>query len=142
MSIDIANEQDLAAVDEDGIRSLCARVLLQHDVDAGLSIAYVDDATIGRLNRQYLGRDETTDVLAFPLDDAAEPDEPLLGEIVVSVETAVRESGARGLSVEAEIALYTVHGLFHLLGYDDHDPQATARMRQAERQALQEAGLA
>lgn len=142
MTIDIANQQDLATVDEDGIRSLCARVLRHHDVEAGLSIAYVDDAAIRDLNRQYLGRDETTDVLAFPLGDATDPDGPLLGEIVVSAETAARESGARGLPAEAEIALYTVHGLLHLLGYDDHGPEATARMRQAERQALDQAGLA
>ncbi|MFW6161863.1 MAG: rRNA maturation RNase YbeY [Planctomycetota bacterium] len=142
MTIDVANQQDLATVDEDGIRSLCTQVLRQHDADAGLSIAYVDDAAIGELNRQYLGRDEATDVLAFPLDDATDPEAPLLGEIIVSVETAAREAEARGLPLGAEIALYTVHGLLHLLGYDDHDPQATARMRQAERQALERAGLA
>lgn len=142
MTIDIANQQDLATVDEDGIRGLCARVLRQHGVDAGLSIGYVDDAAIRQLNAQYLGRDEPTDVLAFPLDDPGDPEGPLLGEIVVSAETAVREAAARGLPVNAEIALYTVHGLLHLLGYDDHDPEAATRMRQAERQALEEAGLA
>lgn len=141
MTIDIANQQSLADVDEDGIRRLCAQLLAQHDTHAGLSICYVADDAIRALNAQYLDRDEATDVLAFPLEDDADPGEPLLGEIVVSVETAVREADARGLAVASEIALYTLHGLLHLLGYDDHEPDETARMREAERKAMAEAGL-
>ena len=141
MTIDIANQQCLADVDEDGIRTLCARLLSQHGTQAGLSLCYVDDGAIRALNAQYLDRDEATDVLAFPLDDDPAPGEPLLGEIVVSAETALREAEARGLPVAAEIALYTIHGLLHLLGYGDHEPDETARMRDAERKALEEAGL-
>ena len=142
MTIDIANQQDLAQIDEDDIRAVCARLLSQHGQAGGLSLCYVDDAAIRELNVRYLRRDEATDVLAFPLDDDTDPDEPLLGEIVVSVETAVREAAARGIPVGAEIALYTIHGLLHLLGYDDHEPDETARMRDAERQAMEAAGLA
>ena len=140
MTIDIANPQDLSPIDEDGIRTLCTRLLRQHGQDRGLSLCYVDDATIRGLNVRYLGRDEATDVLAFPLDDATDAEDPLLGEIVVSVETAVREARARGLAVEAEIALYTIHGLLHLLGYDDQGPEDTQAMREAEQHAMTAAG--
>ena len=140
MTIDIANQQDLSPIDEDGIRTVCARLLRGHGAEGGLSICYVDDPAIRQLNAQYLDRDETTDVLAFPLDDETDPVEPLLGEIVVSVETAVREATARGLPVGSEIALYTIHGLLHLLGYDDREPDDAARMREAEREALEAAG--
>ena len=140
MTIDIANQQALSPIDEAGLRALCARLLRQHGKATGLSLCYVDDAAIRALNAQYLGRHDTTDVLAFPLADGTDPDEPLLGEIVVSVETAAREAAARGLPVAAEIALYTIHGLLHLLGYDDHEPDDTARRREAERQAMADAG--
>jgi len=140
MTIDIANQQDLSPIDEDGIRTVCTRLLRGHGVEAGLSICYVDDAAIRQLNAQYLDRDETTDVLAFPLGDETDPGEALLGEIVVSVETAVREAAARGLPVGSEIALYTIHGLLHLLGHDDREPDDAARMREAEREALEAAG--
>ena len=142
MAIEIANQQSLADLDEGGIRAVCARLLRRHGKRASLSLCYVDDAVIRGLNAQYLDRDETTDVLAFPLDDDTDPgDEPLLGEIVVSVETACREAAARGIPVRADIALYTIHGLLHLLGYDDHTADDTARMREAEREALESAGL-
>ncbi len=140
MAIDIANQQSLSPIDEDGMRAACTRLLRAHGAEAGLSICYVDDAAIRQLNAQYLDRDETTDVLAFPLGDETGPGEPLLGEIVVSVETAVREAAARGLPVGSEIALYTIHGLLHLLGYDDREPDDAARMREAEREALEAAG--
>jgi probable rRNA maturation factor len=141
MTIDIANQQDIAPIDEDGIRTLCSQTLRRHQTGSSLSICYVDDRAIQVLNARYLDRDESTDVLAFPLDDDLDGDEPLLGEIVVSAETAAREAQARGIPIEREIALYTAHGLLHLLGYDDHEPDDTARMRDAERQALEEAGL-
>lgn len=142
MTIDIANPQHLAALDTATLRALCAGILRQHGVQADLSLCYVDDAAIRTLNAQYLGRDEVTDVLAFPLDDDTDPDGVnVLGEIVVSVEKALAEAAARDLPIEREIALYTAHGLLHLLGYDDHQPDDTARMREAEREALARVGL-
>lgn len=142
MTIDIANPQRLTAINRTTLRALCAHVLDEHEVEADVSLCYVDNAAIRELNARYLGRDEATDVLAFPLDDEATADEPrLLGEIVVSVEKAIAEAAERRLPVEAEIALYTVHGLLHLLGYDDHSPEDTARMREAEREALAHARL-
>ena len=111
MTIEIANRQRLAPLDRKTLRALCEAVLRQHGADAGVSLCYVDNASIRGLNARFLQRDEVTDVLAFPLDDGS------------------------------EIALYTVHGLLHLLGYDDHTPGETQTMRQAEQDALAAAGL-
>jgi probable rRNA maturation factor len=63
------------------------------------------------------------------------------GEIVVSVDTAKREATRRGLSVNAEIALYVVHGLLHLLGYDDNQESSAARMHELEEEILGEVGM-
>jgi len=146
MTIQIANQQKLLPIDRKALRAICTAMLRQHHCDADLSLCYVDDRAIRQLNTRYLGRDDTTDVLAFPLDDDDDPPPApdatrMLGEIVVSAETAAREAAARGLPPHAELALYTIHGLLHLLGYDDQTPHDTARMRQAEQQALEAAGL-
>jgi len=140
MTIQIANPQRLAPIDRRRLRALCTSLLRQHGKDADLSLCYVDDAAIRRLNARFLGRDATTDVLAFPLAGGPAPEGGrLLGEIVVSVETALAEARRRRIPVDAEIALYTVHGLLHLLGYDDHEPNQRRRMRRAEKKALSHA---
>ena len=142
MTIQIANNQRLAPIDRKTIRAICKRLLREHHIEADLSLCYVDNAAIRGLNARFLGRDESTDVLAFPLGDGPGPeDDRLLGEIVVSVEKAVAEAAKRKISTEAEIALYTTHGLLHLLGYDDQTPSQRRKMRRRERQALSKAGL-
>jgi len=137
MTIQIANRQKHAAIDRKALRALCTRLLRRRGRDTDLSLCYVDDAAIRELNERYLGHRRATDVLAFPLGEGPGPDR-LLGEIVVSAETAVAEAARRGIPADAELALYTVHGLLHLLGYDDQAPADRRRMRRAERAALAE----
>ncbi len=117
--------------------------------DAGLSVTLVDDAAIAELHQQYLGVEGPTDVISFPLDDedeagdplgGGEGPEPLLGEVVVSVDTAAREAAERGLPFERELLLYVIHGALHLLGYDDRQEPERARMH-ARQEALLEAFL-
>jgi len=142
MTIGIVNRQRLAPLDRKTLRALCQRLLIEHEVQADLSLCYVDDAEIRALNARYLGHGHATDVLAFPLLSRAEPVAVrLLGEVIVSVEKAITEAARRRIPVAREIALYTAHGVLHLLGYDDHDPADRRRMRRAERQALAAAGL-
>ncbi len=100
------------------VRRLAARILRGRSV----SIAFVTNAAIRRLNRKYLGHDRATDVLAFPLGT------DLLGEVVISAEVAVAEAQKRGIPVEEELLRYVAHGLLHLLGYDDRRPRDRARM--------------
>jgi len=141
MTIQITNRQKLAPIDRKTLRAICKKLLHDHEAEANLSLCYVDNATIRDLNARYRQQDEATDVLAFPLADGPEEDH-LLGEVVVSVEKAVAEAVKRGVSLDAEIALYTVHGVLHLLGYDHQTLSLGRRMRRRERQALADAGLA
>ncbi|MBM4037742.1 MAG: rRNA maturation RNase YbeY [Planctomycetes bacterium] len=137
MTLAIANRQRLLPLDRPALRALCRRILAAHGSDADLSLCFVDNAAIRALNARYLGHDHITDVLAFPFADAADPTpDRLLGEIIVSVEKALAEARRRRIPPERELALYTAHGLLHLLGYDDHTPAHRRRMRRAERLAL------
>ena len=106
---------------------------------ARLSLALVSDSQIADLNAKHLGHEGPTDVIAFDLRD--EPDGPLEGEIVLSVDTARREADARGHRVEAELALYAIHGLLHLLGYDDHGETDATRMHEMENEILSSLGV-
>ncbi|MFV1959446.1 MAG: rRNA maturation RNase YbeY [Planctomycetota bacterium] len=103
-----------------------------------LSFALVGDDEMARLNERFRGRGCPTDVLAFCLAEGP----VLLGEVVVSAQTARREAARRGLPAYDEVVLYAVHGVMHLLGYDDHDPVRRRRMRRAEREVLAALGLA
>ena len=103
----------------------------------GLTFAILDDVRMQEVNRETLGHDHPTDVLAFPM--AQEP--VLEGEILLSADTARREAAARGHPAYHELLLYAVHGALHLLGYDDHDPAERRRMRRAERAALAALGV-
>jgi len=100
---------------------------------AEVSVAVVDDARIHELNRRYLNHDYATDVLSFVLDERPGHVE---GEVIVSVDTAVRSAERFGWEPCDELLLYVVHGTLHLTGHDDHDPAALATMREAERQYL------
>ena len=91
------------------------------------------------LNRQYRAKNETTDVLSFPMREGpfAEVRPELLGDIVVSVSVAEKQSRAAGHSLTREIELLLVHGLLHLLVYDHERGSAEARrMRRKERMLL------
>ncbi|MCC6064082.1 MAG: rRNA maturation RNase YbeY [Thermocrinis sp.] len=82
-----------------------------------LSIALVSDAQIKRLNKLYRNKDKPTDVLSFPIGEKVE-DWLILGDVVISVDTAKRQAQELGHSLEEELKRLLVHGLVHLLGYD------------------------
>jgi len=91
-----------------------------------LGLLITDDNSIRRLNLQYRGEDSTTDVLAFPMADESDgfvsppSAPPHLGEIVVSYPRAVAQAAEYGHSEEQELDRLVIHGVLHLLGYDDH----------------------
>ncbi len=101
----------------------------------------VDDAAIRDLNRIYRGVDAPTDVLAFPMREGRfgrlSPD--LLGDVVISAETASRQ--ARAGELRAELALLLVHGILHLVGYDHHTATARQRMWRKQRVILAACGV-
>ena len=134
--ISIAAPQGLVEVDRSRMRETVRVVLEGEGVnDAEISLAFVDNPTIHRLNQRYLQHDEPTDVLSFPL---SEPNaRKLAGEVVIGVEVAKAQAEERGHDVQAELALYVIHGLLHLCGYDDHTDNDAARIRERERHYLE-----
>jgi probable rRNA maturation factor len=106
---------------------------------AEIGLAFVDNPTIHQLNKRYLDHDEPTDVLSFPLSDSHS--KKLVGELVIGAEVALTEARNRGHDVRAELALYVIHGVLHLCGYDDKSPSAAQLMRDRERNYLQLLGF-
>jgi rRNA maturation RNase YbeY len=113
------------------VRRICRDVLrVVGEAGSELSVALVHDDEMHRLNRDYRGKDRTTDVLAFALreGEATEHQAPgLLGDVVVSIPTAERQATERGHTLDHEIAELLVHGILHLLGYDHERSPADAR---------------
>jgi probable rRNA maturation factor len=118
---------------------------------AETSVVFVDDAYIQRLNLEYRGVDNPTDVLSFAMQETVEeqppiksefPEElaenegPLLGDIIISLETAVRQAQEYGHSLEREVAFLAIHGFLHLLGYDHLEEAETQVMRLREEAIL------
>jgi probable rRNA maturation factor len=93
----------------------------------------VTDREIRDLNRQYRGKDKPTDVLSFPLADALCPH--LLGDVIISIETATRQAQRRGHALLEELQTLLIHGILHLLGYDHEISRREAlRMRRKEQE--------
>jgi probable rRNA maturation factor len=137
--LSIAVPQESVPVDRDRMREVARAVLAGEGQDnAEVSLAFVDNATIHRLNKQFLDHDEPTDVLSFPLSEGKGR---LSGELVIGAEVAQAQAEARGHDVQAELALYVIHGLLHLCGYDDQTETGAAEMRERERHYLGQLGL-
>jgi probable rRNA maturation factor len=140
IKVSIATPQEIVAVDRAQMRTVARTVLEGEGVsDAEISLAFVDNATIHGLNQRYLGHDEPTDVLSFPLSEAGA--RCLAGELVIGAEVARTQAQERGHDLQAELALYVIHGLLHLCGYDDKSAAAAQEMRARERYYLERLGL-
>ncbi len=137
--VSIASPQEIMPIDRRRIREIAWAVLEGEGVaEAEISIAFVDNATIHQLNKRYLQHDEPTDVLSFPLSEPGA--RKLAGELVIGAEVAQTEAEQRGHDVQAELALYVVHGLLHLCGEDDRTARAATAMRRKERHYLARLG--
>jgi probable rRNA maturation factor len=138
--ISIASPQEVVALDRGRMREAARAVLEGEGVaDYEVSLAFVDSPTIHRLNKQFLDHDEPTDVLTFPLSDASA--RKLAGELVIGVEIGREQATRRGHDVQIELALYVIHGILHLCGYDDQSEEQALRMRGRERHYLEQMGL-
>ena len=106
--------------------------------DAELSILFTDDQHITQLNSQYLERDGPTNVLAFPMTHGPPPDieSPMLGDVVVSVDTAIQESNEMGESLTETIFRLLIHGFLHLLNYDHEGSHEEAKRMKKEEARL------
>ena len=137
MSLSVQNHQRRVRIQPSRLRRLALRAL-----DAlGLSgrevhVTIVDDRSIRRMNEQYLGVRKPTDVLAFNLEGPGPV--PLLGEVIISADTAARQAKGLRVPIAMEIDLLLVHGLLHLAGYDDCAPRRARAMHERAREILSE----
>ncbi|GAB6986388.1 rRNA maturation RNase YbeY [Nocardioides pyridinolyticus] len=130
MSIEILNESG-RQLDEKRLAQLSRFVMDRMRVHpmAELCIKAVDEATIAELNEHWMEKEGPTDVLAFPMDELRpglvneEPEEGVLGDLVLCPDVAARQGETAGHGADAEIELLTVHGILHLLGYDHAEPE-------------------
>ena len=132
------------------IRRCCQAVLVMEKFphDAEVSVSFVSNAEIRNLNKIYRQKDRVTDVLSFPLgvngkyDISKETGYALLGDVVISLETAMRQAEVYGHSLVREIGFLTVHSMLHLLGYDhENSPLEERQMREKEETVLAELGV-
>lgn len=133
------------------VRRRAQKMLAHLRLDAvELSVALVDDAAIQALNRTYRHKNKPTDVLAFPLQDPVPVGlkglTGLLGDVIVSIDTARRQAGKHRRPLLAELTMLLAHGLLHLLGHDHQtdaeEREMTARTRELEAIAAARAPLA
>ena len=147
MSIEVANESGLD-VSEDELISVARFVIDKMNVHpaAELSMVLLDSASMADLHMRWMDTPGPTDVMSFPMDelepggrpDAPEPGPAVLGDIVLCPEFAAEQAAAAGHSLGHELALLTIHGVLHLLGYDHAEPNEEKEMFGLQRQLLEE----
>lgn len=113
--------------------------LLAGVTDGQINLLLIDDARMIRLHQQHMNLPTTTDVLSFDLRD--EPDEPMQADLAICLDEAKRQAERRGHEWKMEVLLYALHGMLHMLGYDDLTPTAYRKMHQREDELLQQAGF-
>ena len=150
-TIHYRNDVRNSGVDARALKSAMRRLLAGVDQgDAAISVTLVDDAAIRALNREHRGKDKPTDVLSFPLDPpprrashARDPGSPerLLGDIVISIDTARRQAADYDAPLQRELERLLIHGLLHVLGHDHLEPGERARMEAEERRLAAAIGM-
>ncbi|MBQ2902938.1 MAG: rRNA maturation RNase YbeY [Clostridia bacterium] len=132
------------------VRRCCTAVLVQEEFEgaAEVSVTFIDDEEIHRLNKQFRNIDRATDVLSFPLGENGVYDinhdtgAKMLGDIVISINHAIDQADRYGHSLQREIGFLTVHSMLHLLGYDHvNGGIESVRMREKEETVLTKLGL-
>lgn len=132
------------------VRKCCQAVLVSENFDrsAEVSVSFVDNNEIRRLNSLYRDKDKPTDVLSFPLGENGvydinnETGAVLLGDVVISIETAIKQAKMYNHPLEREVGFLTVHSMLHLLGYDhETSPLEAERMHEKEEMVLERLGV-
>lgn len=141
------NDVRASGVDGRALKHTMHALLLGVDEgDASICVSLVNDRAIRELNRDHRGKDASTDVLSFPLDvQSGTPmetaPERMLGDIVISLQTARRQAADYDASLQAEVYRLLVQGLLHLLGHDHMKAGERARMEREERRLARAIGL-
>ena len=143
MSIEVLNETDMV-LDEMELVACSRYVLEAMNVHPGadLCLKLVDEAAMEVLHVQWMDLPGPTDVMSFPMDelrpgrDGQEPEEGVLGDIVLCPSVAARQAAVAGHGADDELHLLTVHGVLHLLGYDHAEPDEEREMFELQRTLL------
>ncbi|HEY7913746.1 MAG TPA: rRNA maturation RNase YbeY [Blastocatellia bacterium] len=124
MVIEVVSRQRLARVDKEEVARLASAAIeaVRHE-GAQMTVAFVRDRRMRALNREFRGKDRATDVLSFPAGDAFDERGRYLGDVVISIDTAMRQAGDTGHKLEREISELLIHGVLHLCGYDHETDQ-------------------
>ncbi|MGY4710551.1 rRNA maturation RNase YbeY [Mycolicibacterium sp. CBM1] len=147
MTIEVSNESGLD-VSEEELISVARFVIRRMNVNpaAELSMVLLDTNAMADLHMRWMDLPGPTDVMSFPMDelepggrpDAPEPGPAMLGDIVLCPQFAAEQAAAAGHSLGQELALLTVHGVLHLLGYDHAEPDEEKEMFGLQRDLLAE----
>lgn len=146
MIIQTSNRQEDFQIDDEltsDIKKSIRICLLQelNDDNYEISLSFVSEAEIRKLNRDYRDKDIVTDVLSFPLDDDFAIQTNLLGDIIICCKRAIEQAKEYNHSIKREIVYLVVHSMFHLLGYDHIDESDRIIMRNKEKLALKQIGI-
>lgn len=139
MAIYLSNRQKALPINSGKLRRRLVRLLKELDLgEAELSVSIIDDESIRQINQQYRGVDRPTNVLAFALEEGEPlPGAPrVLGDLVISAETIIREAEPLGYTEAGMLYFYLIHGLLHLIGYDHELGEAEAARQEAETERL------
>ncbi len=150
MEIDVLVDEEFQGnVDTGWLKDIAGQALAtqQSETEVEMGLVITNQEKIRELNRLYRGRDEATDVLAFPMlpqpagveaTDFTPPPDGLkhLGEVIISYPQAVRQAEERGQPLKKELAILIIHGVLHLLGYDHAEPGAARLMKEREAEIL------
>jgi len=126
------NERFLERLSVDILKSL------KKAKDAEVEVVFLDDKAIRKLNKQFKKEDSATDVLSFRIDRKEFGRQKFLGEVVVSLDTAVRNAKLFGTEFEYEIVRYVIHGILHLFGYDDQTEAGRFKMWHKQERLLKD----
>lgn len=139
MKIDVANEQNDLPIDASQVAAIVTEVLRHESRECDeVSIHFVTEEEICALHQDYFDDPSPTDCISFPMDE--DPDDPseysLLGDVFVCPKTAIRYAAEHLSDPYEETTLYVIHGLLHLMGYDDILDEDIKKMRAAENRHL------
>jgi probable rRNA maturation factor len=135
MKLNIINLQKLHFIDKNRVKKLISSILKVEKKNAELNLVFTDNKKIKKINKTFLGHNFVTDVISFGYNNVS-LENNISGEIIISVEMAVKLAQKLKCTIEGEIALYLVHGLLHLLGYNDKLKKDARKMHQREKELL------
>ncbi|MDW7669782.1 MAG: rRNA maturation RNase YbeY [Bacillota bacterium] len=145
MEVLIDNRQKTRKIENQNIELINRAVkacLIEENINSNVevSLSFVNNKEIKELNMKYRGKDYSTDVLSFPLNEGVE-DLIILGDIIISIDKVIQQSEEFNHSFERELTYLIIHGMFHLLGYDHLKEEDKIIMRNKEKKIIKELEL-